>query len=225
MAFGSTTNCVATCTSTQFVGGSPKICMNCDSNCLTCITSATNCLTCGLSGGSQMYLTPTATCSLTCPSKYYPNITTKTCLGCHSSCLTCSGPLSTDCLSCDVSGGQQLYFDLSSNTCILSCSQSYYSSGITHICNQCDTGCLSCNAVSSNTACTACNEANGYNLAVGSTNNCIRGCPSGQFVSGNPKICSSCDSNCATCVTSATNCLSCGLSGGLQMYLTPTATC
>jgi proprotein convertase subtilisin/kexin type 5 len=226
LALASTTKCILGCPQGQYVTGSPKVCNSCDANCLTCQTTATNCLSCGLSVGSQMFLNPSATCVVNCPSKYYPESISKTCLPCDSSCLTCSGPLATNCISCDKAASQQMFLNLSSGTCGLTCSQNYYSgSGGVYQCNQCDISCLKCSTANTNADCQSCNEAAGYNLALTSTTKCILGCPQGQYLIGSPKVCSSCDANCLTCQTTATNCLSCGLSGSSQMYLTLTATC
>lgn len=40
------------------------------------------------------------TCEEECPSNYYPDNSTHQCLPCSSECIECTGPLSTDCVSC-----------------------------------------------------------------------------------------------------------------------------
>jgi proprotein convertase subtilisin/kexin type 5 len=42
-----------------------------------------------------------ASCITVCPVKFYPDTVNHKCEDCHSSCYTCSGPLQTNCLSCN----------------------------------------------------------------------------------------------------------------------------
>lgn len=41
-----------------------------------------------------------SSCEFGCPRGKYPNTVTKVCGVCHSSCFECTGPLATDCTSC-----------------------------------------------------------------------------------------------------------------------------
>lgn len=58
------------------------------------------------------------------------------CLKCHRSCLTCSGPLSDNCLDC--------YSDtyLLHNSCLSFCPETYYPSG--NLCSKCGNYCRTC---------------------------------------------------------------------------------
>jgi proprotein convertase subtilisin/kexin type 5 len=148
----------------------------------------------------------------TCPTNSYSDTSNKECKECHSSCLTCNGSSSNKCLTCKMISGNQYYFNSNNNTCTATCTLNYYNApSSTFICDQCDVACRTCSDTSSNTACIHCNEAGGYHLAAATTNTCVLGCTSTQFVTGTPKICTNCHSNCLTCITSATNCLSCGM--------------
>ena len=73
---------------------------------------------------------------------------------CHSSCLTCTGPTLSECLSCEAE------FYLHGNVCVHSCNNEYaipdlrkcssfcpsgyYPSPLSKTCLQCEEGCLSC---------------------------------------------------------------------------------
>ncbi len=158
MALGSTTVCVMGCPDGQYVGASPLICDSCDANCYKCVNTATNCISCGLSGGGvQLYLLPNATCSNLCPSQHFPN-TNNICLPCHSSCMSCNGTLAINCLTCDITAIQPLYYDSSNHTCTLVCSINYYTViASIYLCDQCHISCFKCAIPHSPTACNTCN--------------------------------------------------------------------
>lgn len=74
------------------------------------------------------------------------------CVSCHSSCLTCSGTASTNCLTCESPN----YFYL--GTCRPVCPiVGFYGKNETRTCEPCDSSCLSC-AAELNSNCTACNS-------------------------------------------------------------------
>ncbi len=119
-----------------------RVCLQCPTNCQTC-TSTSVCTVClssySLTTASQcsnvcgpscdLCNTVTSVCT-TCSSGYSLNIsnlcqcnartyavsfTNFTCLSCHSSCLTCTGPLNTDCLSCDATNDFRVLKTVSGN--------------------------------------------------------------------------------------------------------------
>ena len=65
----------------------------------------------------------TAQCSSTCPAGYYPDSSSQSCASCHSSCLSCSGPLPSNCLSCT----SATPFIAANSTCLVACSSPFYS--------------------------------------------------------------------------------------------------
>ena len=125
---------------------------------------------------------------------------------CHGTCLTCSGTLETECLTCTlprVLSGDNYCCDLSDG---------YMLEAVTNNCIQipCDATCLTCTGTDANhcATCTAprvlsadnycCDVTNGYELEFG-TNNCIL----------TPPVC---HGTCLTCIgTEADECSSCTL--------------
>jgi proprotein convertase subtilisin/kexin type 5 len=110
--------------------------------------SSTNCLTC-----TNIFYQNT--CYSSCPASTYPTIinSVSTCEICDDSCLSCSGSLSTNCLTC-VSG-------------------SYLTS--TNTCATCSTNCLTCTSTS--TQCISCPATLPYLY----NNSCVFSCPSYYF--------------------------------------------
>ena len=73
-------------------------CYVCQSPCATCFgPDSDDCLTCV--DGTYLY-SSNNTCLESCGVGYFGNSTTLKCVECYVSCLECSGPLTTDCLSC-----------------------------------------------------------------------------------------------------------------------------
>ena len=69
-------------------------CQQCSSNCLTCTNQAGFCLTCPPGKVLQ-----SNKCQDTCNTKFYNN--NGLCMPCDKSCGTCSGPLPTQCITCE----------------------------------------------------------------------------------------------------------------------------
>lgn len=225
---GGTSSSCLSCASGTLAGSAPNSCSICDSHCSTCAGAGANqCLTCtsGLSpvGGS----TPT-TCE--CPSNSYFNTMTPGCSPCNSSCVTCSGPGSNDCMSCDT---DEALAAAAPNSCIPCNSSCVTCNGPgVNDCMSCDTGagkvltgaapnsCTSCDAT-----CATCSGTGGGNCVT-----CTTGltptntppttckCSSTTYFNTMSPGCSPCDLSCATCNEStSSDCLSChpgkGLSG------------
>lgn len=75
------------------------------------------------------------------------------CQICNSTCLTCSGTLSTDCLSCNsgyfLSGSTCIdtcpYKTMpSTRTCLTACPQYYFENTLNGFCESCQEGCITC---------------------------------------------------------------------------------
>ena len=171
---GTSSDCL-TCNAGMYL--SSNQCQSCSSNCATCSVTAANCTSCSGSlflQGSQ--------CKAQCNNGFYGNTLNNICSLCHASCLTCSGGLSSNCLSCSTG----LIFKYSK-------------------CFTCDPSCATCDGSTSND-CLSCN-ANTY-LQV---KTCVSQCKSGYYPAiGPPKTCQKCNGTCLTCVSDQLNaCLTC----------------
>ncbi len=97
----------------------------CDSSCARCLSSTpTKCMQCA---SSTSFLAERFSCTASaCPSGYYM-VSSKHCERCHGTCLTCSGPLKTQCTSCDSS--LYMVFNMYTGECQCSSSKPYSSNG------------------------------------------------------------------------------------------------
>ncbi|KAL4469881.1 hypothetical protein ABPG72_011102 [Tetrahymena utriculariae] len=167
--------CVPQCdlSQSQFIDNSNPLqlyCMTCKSSCQTCINS-TNCTS--------------------CTQGYYLN--GSICFQCDSSCLSCTGPSSSDCIVCAQSGD---YISLNLNkNCVASCdtSQAQYIDAVTNpqqpFCRQCGILCQTC---SDSQSCTACIQ--------------------GYYLQGSQ--CFACDPSCLSCAKAGlSNCIICKQQG------------
>ncbi|EAR87309.2 zinc finger lsd1 subclass family protein (macronuclear) [Tetrahymena thermophila SB210] len=201
-------------------------CQTCSPNCQTCFGPlSNNCQSCP--PNLQFFNTNTNECLLQAPATgYYCYNSTGTspsyqqnCYPCYISCLQCSGPLSTNCLSCTTSFP---FYNLSTNSCLpLAPSQGYFcqqssntSLSYQQNCSLCDSTCLTCSG-SLPTNCISCSSSFPYfNIQ---TNSCLSKAPGSNFYCQqnltNPTYqfnCNICNINCLTCSgQQSNNCLSC----------------
>lgn len=212
-------SCVDQCpTLISIFDSTNKVCVPCYDACLTCDgTNSNNCLSCPETGtkyitSDNQCLTECPSpnkhyfstslkvfqCISTCPSNYYFDSTSNTCLPCMITCLTCSD--STTCDSCDPLGAYPYYAD--TKLCISMCSSSQF----IYVLNG-DKKCFTSSCPS---------PALKY---LDSTNNfqptCISGtsCPSEKyFITPDGISCLECHPLCLTCYgIYHNNCLSCDL--------------
>ena len=120
-------------------------------------------------------------CYTTCPVNYFGSNQTQLCLTCHSSCLTCDGPFSDDCLSCPIG------VVLISRVCYTTCPNNTYSLA----CLACDSSCLTCSGASS-TNCITCSSPLFYHLNYSS---CLSSCNVGEISNNYNFTCTRCPSN------------------------------
>ena len=192
--------------------------------CATCTGPSSNqCITCL----SSFYLDPlTNTCIKPCPAGYYADTPTQQCKQCFQAasstssprnCLTCSGALATNCLSC--SSGE--YLLPSTSSCLSSCPAGTYARTDINWCGNCyqapsddviEKSCATCNGWKP-TNCLTC-PSQTYYYPQNST--CLSSCPSGTYYDTNSQSCQECyqtDSNYFGCLTCAgpmyTQCTSC----------------
>ena len=187
--------------------------------------------------------------STNCPYYNYLEATTNACKQCHSNCLTCSGALATQCVSCRPY--QTLALD---NSC--KCTSGYYlsftSSDGYQSCSQCFETCQTCSGPGHD-QCLSCNSPTGtptpppiYALVSGKCE-----CVTGKYYSPKLKTCRDidptlvgkyvvdaggntqpCHPSCVNCLGSSNNdCTSCGagaifqlVSGMMTQQQTGTAT-
>jgi len=182
-----------------------------------------------------------------CPPNTYPNLTINSCNSCNITCGTCTGPLAcetcksgfflsgTECLPCDTScltcngvasnncltctSGSYLinelntcstctttqYFDQTKQLCIFICSANQYYDEISQICQNCDISCETCKGISRN--CTSCSP-NSLLKITSNFGTCIDNCTSNQYLSD--YTCFPCDIRCSGCLgPSNSNCTAC----------------
>ena len=175
-------------------------CQQCDSSCKTCSgTLPTNCLSCN----SGKYLLQSNNTCVSCNvDGYYADTVIGNCMQCDTACKTCSGPLSTNCLSCN--SGK--YLLQTNNSCVTCDVDGYHADTLTGHCLQCDLSCKTCSGIL-NTNCITCNSGK-YLLQA--NNSCVSCNVSGYYADIMTGYCEQCDSSCNTCSgILSTNCLSC----------------
>ncbi|EAR83070.2 H-type lectin domain protein (macronuclear) [Tetrahymena thermophila SB210] len=193
-------------------------CQQCNSNCYGCLNGQPNvCTDCY----NNQYLNPTTkACDAVQPPKTVCPLTTVSgqsfynCQSCHSTCMQCSSPMSSNsCTSCDISSSNKYFYN---NSCLTSQpSKTYCDSNF--ICQNCDSTCLKCSAPSNSSACTQCDvtSANKYFY----NNQCFPSKPSSTFCDSN-FICQKCDQTCGECVSpgNATSCTSCNINSTYKYF-------
>ncbi|EWS76513.1 H-type lectin domain protein (macronuclear) [Tetrahymena thermophila SB210] len=201
-------------------------CQTCDQNCQTCFGPlSNNCQSCP--PNLPFFNTQTNECLLQAPATgYYCQNSTGTtqtyqqnCYPCDPSCFQCSGPLSTNCLSCATSFP---FYNLSTNSCLASapnqgyfCQQSQNTSlPYQQNCSPCDSTCLTCSGSLQNNCISCTSQFPYFNIQ---TNSCLSNIPSSGFYciqnQTNPTYqfnCNNCHVNCLSCTgPQSNNCLSC----------------
>lgn len=141
--FGYNGLCLGSCPIGTYADAS-FICQPCPTiYCETCDTLGA----CGLCVEGSFYNPFDSLCYLNCPAGFYGSTEYSVCIQCDSSCLTCSGSTSSDCLSC-----QPLTY-LVYGSCYSVCPAHTFSVS----CQLCDDSCLNCTAGTA-TSCTSCND-------------------------------------------------------------------
>ena len=113
----------------------------------------------------------------------------------------------TTCLSCHPASLALGFVNLYNSTCIATCPAGTYANN--SVCLPCVTQCATC---SNSTHCLTCNTASSSLYPYFYNSFCFNNCPQNFYVS-TLFICTICDTNCQTCVTSAITCTSCVVSG------------
>ena len=120
------------------------------------------------------------------------------CLECDSTCKTCNGAATTNCITCETSK----YLLPSNSSCVDCDVDGYFISGTQ--CLKCDSTCKTCTGTEP-TNCLTCEDSK---YLVPSNNSCVDCDVDGYFISGTQ--CLPCYSSCKTCTGAGpTNCVSC----------------
>lgn len=161
------------------------------------VSDSVKCSSCAYSYYLQV---STSTCSSACNSNQYANKANNTCGSCDPACASCSGPASSNCLSCP-SG--YLQTNLTGSYCLAACSSvGYTQSGSS--CLRCDSSCYTCTGTAIN-ECSSC--PNGTFL---SSNYCRLVCPAASYSDSSTNKCQACDGSCTFCFDSTIdNCTGC----------------
>ncbi|KAL4489764.1 hypothetical protein ABPG72_022404 [Tetrahymena utriculariae] len=194
----STSECISSCTSGQYLDTNTNNCTQCDSSCLNCFGgSKKQCVDCQL---PRYFQKLTTSCELQCQPNQYGNSKTAMCEQCDNSCATCSGPSNNQCLSCENS----LFYLQTSGACVSNCPSGYFQNNLLNQCQKCDSTCKECSGTS-NTQCTSCSSQ-----LIFYNNQCLTQCPSGLFIQQSNNSCVPCDQSCESCNgQSSSSCLSC----------------
>uniref|UniRef100_A0A8C6ZU05 Proprotein convertase subtilisin/kexin type 5 n=1 Tax=Nothoprocta perdicaria TaxID=30464 RepID=A0A8C6ZU05_NOTPE len=155
----------------------------------TC-SSSTACLTCRND----------TTCVETCPPGYFADSDEGLCSPCHSTCDTCSGKHSSQCLSCKPGWYRK------GKGCVNQCPAGYFAQNSTKSCERCHKTCKECMGPQS-TDCLFCDT---YFYLLRSKNECISSCPEYYYENEDNNMCERCHPSCRTCEGSgAFSCTSC----------------
>ena len=220
-------DCSPVCSSGTIIDAFSGACLDCDSTCLECSSpnDANACTSCNLDSATPYF--QNSQCVSECQSNYYledgPHGPQSVCEPCDSTCNTCTGPNSADCITC-ING---LVFNegecLSecplnkvqlNDQCVDNCPNGMYADA-DNICNNCSSSCDTC--VESMNNCLSCDE-NGLTPYYNSDfNTCSSSCGSGYYHETDSYLCDLCSSNCLTCSNSAEYCTSCD-TNGLEPY-------
>ena len=200
------------------------ICLTCHSSCKSCSggSGITNCDSCDTTGVTSYFYSVLRTCSASCPSgSYESDGFRKLCSQCNEECLTCTGALRTNCLTCDISNINTKCFWSETKTCTASCPEgSFLQNPGDTICKNCHSSCKSCSLGSAETNCNSCDTSGSLSYYFADTLTCTASCPKGSYISNAvSKLCSRCNSECLTCSGGARdNCLSCDTSNKNYKY-------
>ncbi|KAM9858750.1 proprotein convertase subtilisin/kexin type 5b [Aulostomus maculatus] len=128
----------------------------------------------------------TRMCVSECPSGFFRD-DRKRCKKCSSLCETCVGSRSDQCTTCR-SG---FHLNEGANTCVATCTDSFYLDHDSNICRRCPENCKKC---TTSNVCTECKP--GTSLQG---NKCQMTCDAGSYYNGHRRTCEPCHRACATC--------------------------
>ena len=205
--------CILSCPTTKYQDGLE--CMPCNSNCKTndvtgsICSGPTNAFGLAFNGCNECQLysfgnvnNSTNTSNYTCVSACnggYPEtnaILSPECNSCNSACISCTGPLVSDCNR----NGCKFFLQENILQCVLSCPNETQYTPAERLCRNCDPNCIGCTGDTSED----CRECRFFRRGA----DCVTSCRNNEFVASSNE-CSLCDELCDTCSVSRDNCTSC----------------
>ncbi|CAF2914819.1 unnamed protein product [Rotaria sp. Silwood2] len=184
------TICAESCPTNYYTDRNLRKCVRCKSDCASCETSSYICTSCP--NDYALKDTDCVKAAKPCNSSEYFDFTTNNCRWCDSRCLTCSGPESHQCNSCDkISKFPNLQY----HTCVSSCSPGFYLSKNTSECLSCHETCLNCTS-SSESSCLACKIGYDY---FPDTHRCEKHIGKPYYIDSKTGEMRTCHSSCAQC--------------------------
>nr|XP_033819322.1 extracellular matrix protein FRAS1 isoform X2 [Geotrypetes seraphini] len=175
------------------------VCSACDPSCETCHLDSPECLTC--EKGKVLH---NKRCISECPVGRYEDAVGR-CEACHDACVSCSGPLATQCTFCSIT------LVLLQGRCLPGCGErSYPELGV---CKACHHSCRTCVGPES-THCTQCLKPEEVLYAEQEFNGtphgpCLPECKTGSYPDSTA-VCRACHSSCSSCMWNSTvDCTTC----------------
>jgi len=151
-----------------------------------------------------------SSCLDTCPDGFYANDETLKCVACYTSCATCKGADSTECITCKPT---LLYLE---GSCLAACLNGYYANTTNNTCLLCHTNCKTCAGSAADNDCATCGNGlfllrNTVGNGVVTRGRCENACPAtGFYINLAGASCDACATGCESCSgTGATQCLTC----------------
>jgi proprotein convertase subtilisin/kexin type 5 len=206
-----TFECVENCPIGTYLN--ENTCRYCPTSCAECSNphSCSRCL-------KNAFHLDDGSCSDSCREGTFP-ASNQSCILCHQSCMSCDGPLDTNCTGC------YPQLTLHDHTCMIhestSCPERQYFDHRAHECRRCHKSCSSCDGKES-TRCTSCFGGAVLNEEgrCADTRHLRQSCYPGEYFDGHSFECAACPPSCGNCSDNLT-CNSC-LAG---VYLTEHGTC
>ncbi|XP_051548125.1 proprotein convertase subtilisin/kexin type 5-like [Myxocyprinus asiaticus] len=192
--------CMQNCTPMSYVA-EDGTCNRCAPHCDACTDFAT-CTRC-----SFLYLLLNGACKAICPKGYFEDLDHGVCVSCHSTCATCSGPVSNDCETCSA-----LTPKLYEGTCLEECPVGTYYQTSDSECQECHQTCARCEGPEP-TQCLQCEKGlvlDPNTMMCGVAGN--SDCPPRTFLQNNQFTCQACHRLCQSCEgPRPTDCQTCAL--------------
>jgi hypothetical protein len=214
-AFGTS---LCNCAASYVVNPTNQLCelsgAACHDSCYTCATTTPDinkCSSCKINAS----LAAASPNRCDCNPRYYMRTPEYVCLACHPTCLTCSGDLSTQCLTCGLNA------DLTaSKTCV--CRSGSFKLTEGPDCTLCSPSCKECSGTNSY-QCTECKAGTAMTNINNGMGECL--CPFGQFFNTVANQCQPCGPRCKNCTGSSTFCTECKDAPPVSFLNTATGVC
>uniref|UniRef100_A0A3P9LYF2 Growth factor receptor domain-containing protein n=1 Tax=Oryzias latipes TaxID=8090 RepID=A0A3P9LYF2_ORYLA len=159
----------------------------CDDSCLTCSGSDDD--ACVLTVGSWLWFGTDGSCVDDCPAGYFKEESGQKCEPCHTSCQTCVGKNSLQCLTC------KAHLFREAKECVETCQFGHYGNTVSRTCEKCDPSCSECTE-GGEEDCLSCSSGLVYLRTEG---RCLPSCPPGYHRDTAHQTCEPCHSSCKTC--------------------------